>query len=70
MTGLCKILPRVPLMTSLTLTARVRAVLRTDVQFSKYLGLQGSSSFVCQLRGQVMEMISFQAGILEGSAEA
>lgn len=44
----------------------MRAVLGTDVQFSKRLGLQGSSSFVCQ----VMEMISFQAGIPGGSAEA
>lgn len=67
---LCKVFLRVALRTSLTLTARMRAVLGTNVQFSKRLGLQGSSSFVCQLRGQVMEIISFQAGIPGGSAEA
>lgn len=45
MTGLCKILLRVPLRISLTLAARMGAVLGADVQLT--LGLQGSFSFVC-----------------------
>lgn len=63
---LCKVGLSVPLRSSSTLRARMRAVLRTDVQFSGHLGLQGSPWFVWKLRGQVREIISFQAGIPEG----
>jgi len=44
----------------------MRAVLGTEVQLSQHLGLQGRPGFICQLRGQVMETISFRDGIAEG----